>query len=167
MKKIFLFTLFLFSLTAYADQWYVLSYDQAREAKNLLDKQSYLVTFCGCCDNDPKQLIEIKKVEIEKWKSSNKNEDLYFVKIDGTNASTNQPFSEGVDLAYVHILSEGLASNVAGNLGWEVDACTEPFPFDVKDVKKNRKKNKKNKELSYYNAVNENNFLTKISTRFS
>lgn len=170
MKKILLFTLFLFSLTAYADQWYVLSYDQATQAKEFLDKQSYVVSFCGCCDNDPKQLIEIKKVQIEKWKSSNKDENLYYIKIDGTNNSTNQPFSEGVDLAYIHVLnSDGLAFTVAGELSWEVDACVEPFPFDVK---KEKKKNKRNRKLTYHrflNSINENDmtFLTKISSRFN
>lgn len=167
MKKILLFTLFLFSLTAYADQWYVLSRDEATAAKKLLDKQSYVIAFCGCCDDDPKELVEVKKVQIEKWESNNKNDDYYYIKIDGKNLTTNQPYSKGVDLAYIHVINnEGLAFTVAGELAWEVDACVEPFPFDVKKSKKMMKQNKKLSYNSGLNLMNENTFLINLSKRF-
>lgn len=154
MKKILLFSLLFISLQAYADQWYVLNYQQAVEAKNLLDQQSQVISYCGCCDNSPKEQIDIQKVKIEKWEGSKKNENLYYIKIDGYNSTANKPFSEGVDLAYIHLIkTDGLAYNVANELSLEVDSCTDPFSFKIKNNKKikNRKKDKSNKNFSLNN----------------
>ncbi|MBW7870139.1 MAG: hypothetical protein H3C39_03655 [Flavobacteriia bacterium] len=135
MKNIFLFFIFLFAgQYVFADQFYVLTYKEAIMGKRLLDNQEKVILFCACCDNVPKTLVTINKVTIEKWDGYYKNEDYYFIKIHGKGIDGSL-ISEGVDLAYVHILKDdGLAYNVAGELLWDVEPCTAPFPY--KDIEK-------------------------------
>ena len=64
MKKLLLLLLLctFISATASADQLAYLTKEQAETAVKFLKKQKRVMLFCGCCDNDPKVIVNVKKV---------------------------------------------------------------------------------------------------------
>ena len=175
MRKI-LVVLFTFLIQfAYADQWYVLEYKEAVQARNLLDKQEYLLLHCQCCNNDPFIYAKINRIRIDKFDSYNVNEDYYNIAVEGVNIQTGKRINEGVDLAYVHLLkSDGNAYNVAGELLWDVKACKAPFRYNTDIIKQAFKTpiNELTNNRIYVNnrsypAINTLDFIQTVNSHYS
>jgi len=130
MKKSVLLLLFLFTLisvTASADQLAYLTKDQAEKAVKFLKKQKRVMLFCGCCDNDPKVFVNVKKV----YMAPAGYEDYYEIFIEG-NAGNKEKLKKAVDLAYVFINKKGTAAAVGLELGMECDPCVHDLKWGEK-----------------------------------
>lgn len=129
MKKlIFLLLLLTFiSTTASSDQLAYLAKEQAQTAVKFLKKQKRVMLFCGCCDNDPKVFVNIKKV----YMAPAGYEDYYEVFIEG-NAGKKEKIKQAVDLAYVFINKRGTAVAVGVELGMECDPCVQDLKWSGK-----------------------------------
>ena len=119
MKKVlFILLCAFFSLTAHADQLAWISKQDADTAVKYLEKQKYVLLYCGCCDNDPKMYVKIKKVTCQSTGVS----DYYEVIITGEDPNGNE-VSEAVDLAYVHVQQGKKALCVGLALNMDCDPC--------------------------------------------
>jgi hypothetical protein len=134
MKKIFLIAFFtIFSLqNCFADQLQMVTLQQATKAVALIKKQKTVVLFCGCCDNVPKEIIEVTGAYFKS--ADYKNEagvPLYYVILQGKNIQTNEVVKKEVDLAYVHI-KKSTASITAGEfLKYKCDPCKSGMDWEV------------------------------------
>ena len=126
MKKISLLilTLFCLSLSAHADQLAWISKQEAADAVKFLEKQTVVLLYCGCCDNDPKLYLKIDHVYYHYTGYG----DYYEVVIEGVDANGNKT-SEPIDLAYTHIQNGKHALCVGLALNMECDPCEEKIPW--------------------------------------
>ena len=116
----------LFTMAAYADQLEWIFKEEAAEAVELLQKQDYVLLYCGCCDDDPMRYVKIKTVSY----CHPEGEDIYYeVFIEGVDADGIE-VSEGIDLAYTYINDQGMAKCVGLALGLECDPCVDPFKWN-------------------------------------
>ncbi|NJO02995.1 MAG: hypothetical protein HC880_16110 [Bacteroidia bacterium] len=127
MKHILLF-LFLTPIGfGYADQLSALSEDQAQQAIDFMKDHPHLVLWCACCGQDTQQYLKISRVYYQRHRIV---EEMYEVVVSGVLA-TGDSISTAVDLAYIHVVKEGIAYCVGDELGFECDPCTAPFEFSI------------------------------------
>ena len=156
MKKIFLIAFFtIFSLqNCFADQLQMVTLQQATKAVALIKKQKTVVLFCGCCDNVPKEIIEVTGAY---FKSANyKNEagvSQYYVILLGKNSQTNEAVKKEVDLAYVYIKNGASSITVGKFLNYKCDPCVESI-----DWYSNPSKNNSRFETQMSKAVGDLNY---------
>jgi hypothetical protein len=126
MRKIivFIFAIAL-SLETRGDQLMYLSLEQAKAATEFLQKQKQAILWCGCCENDPKVMVTISRVDYFHVEGA-----FYFVILRGETAS-GKYIEERLDLAYVHVNVGGKAKNLGRELKINCDPCTEPFKWGV------------------------------------
>lgn len=131
MKKLLLLPLFITAISfAYADQWQVLTKEQAENAVNYINQNTDMVLWCACCSNDTKEYVKISKAEYQYGRIVT---DMYEVIIHGMNAKGDSVIT-GIDLAYVHIIKDGTARCLALELGLDCDPCTEPFSYEIPEI---------------------------------
>lgn len=120
MKKIVLLIVVLlaFASASMADQLWYISQSEAKAAVELLQKQKYVLLFCGCCDGDEMQYVKIEKV-YTKTESG-----YYIVVVDGVDANGNK-VSKELDLAYAHIQKKKMALCVGKALKLDCDPCVK------------------------------------------
>jgi len=116
--------LLFISNSIFADQLSYISKSQADSAVVLLTKQSEVILWCGCCDNDPKQTIKVTKVYFE----FTGHKDFYQVIIVGTDNKGRNVRNE-IDLAYIYFNKNGIAQCVGKELGFTCDPCSKPFSW--------------------------------------
>lgn len=134
MKKLLIIAFFtiLSQQNCFADQLQMVTLQQATKAVALIKKQKTVVLFCGCCENVPKEIIEVTGAY---FKSANyKNEagvPLYYVILLGKNSQTNEAVKKEVDLAYVHI-KKSTSSITAGEfLKYKCDPCKSGMDWEI------------------------------------
>ena len=129
MRKTILLMLILFSTLANlkADQLAYLSKFKAVKAVRFLQKQTEVLIWCACCDNEPKQLVKLTKVYYEPTGYKK----FYHILFLGTDSSGKEVKQE-LDLAYVHFNKNGKAYCVGKRLRFKCDPCTEVFGWIVK-----------------------------------
>ena len=122
MKKLMLLIVacICMSFAAKADQLAYISENDARAAVELLQKQKYVLLYCGCCDDDQLQYVKIISVSYRYTGF----EQYYEVFVEGVDANGN-PVSEAIDLAYAHIQKKKIALCVGKALHLECDPCIE------------------------------------------
>ncbi len=109
-----------------ADQLAYLTRSQAEKAVTFLKEQKTVLLFCGCCSNDRKVIVDVKDV----YMAHAGYEDYYEVFIEGFNGE-NQ-IKQAIDLAYVFINKEGIASAVGVELDMECDPCVENMQWGIR-----------------------------------
>jgi hypothetical protein len=123
MKKIILslFTLLVFHFAGLADQLAYLSKADADRAANFLEKQKTVGIYCGCCDNDVLEAVEISGVEV-KYTGYEQYYEVYI------KYKSNDEFKTvAVDLAYLWVNTKGIGIQTVGKaLGLEHDPCNTP-----------------------------------------
>jgi hypothetical protein len=123
MKKIILslFTLFVFHFAGLADQLAYLSKADADRAANFLEKQKTVGIYCGCCDNDVLEAVEISGVEV-KYTGYEQYYEVYI-----KYKSNDELKTVAVDLAYLWVNTKGIGIQTVGKaLGLEHDPCNTP-----------------------------------------
>lgn len=67
MKKcVYMLCLLLISHFAKADQLAALNREQAEKAVTFLKKESVVILWCSCCDNDPMKRVTINEVFVKQ-----------------------------------------------------------------------------------------------------
>jgi hypothetical protein len=123
MKKIILslFTLLVFHFAGLADQLAYLSKADADRAANFLEKQKTVGIYCGCCDNDVLEAVEISGVEV-KYTGYEQYYEVYI-----KYKSNDELKTVAVDLAYLWVNTKGIGIQTVGKaLGLEHDPCNTP-----------------------------------------
>jgi hypothetical protein len=127
MKKL-LFSLIitLSCFTSQADQYQIVSEEDAMTAVDLLNMQSDVIAWCDCCgDND---YIKYIQVELAYYEYAGGNDNDCYVFLSGYD-EYGQPFEESIDLAYVFIADGELAVRVSDYIGLQSEQCTEYFSY--------------------------------------
>ena len=141
------FMLMLLPIHAKADQFMLLTYEQAMKAKKFLDNEEYVITYCTCCQESKKEYIKINNVSVEKYPNSFDGKEYYTVTVTGINPLTNKPMNEMLDLAYsFFVRSDQMGYSVGIVLDLEVDPCN----VDQIEVDRRIKSNKKFVEKEKY-----------------
>ncbi len=129
MKKLLLTTIaFVFVLQyAVADQLQWVTKEEAEATIKYLkeNKVKKALLWCACCDDDKPVLLKIKKIEMKYTGYDNFYEVVFTGKLEDGSA-----FSQGVDLAYIHIRFEDWAYSIGVVMKFECDPCTGPFFWD-------------------------------------
>jgi hypothetical protein len=111
---------------SYADQLAYITLEQAKVAKDYLSKQSHVILWCACCDNDTKEYLSIENVYYKDVDYKN----LYQVVLQGRDKD-GKLTTVDLDLAYTHTLKDDLYHTVGRILSFECDPCTEPFKIET------------------------------------
>lgn len=131
MEKIFLALFFLISFNVKADQKMWLTLEEANYTVNFLKKQSHIIDYCACCDDNPNEIL-IMNVHYEEIKQSKNlqssllnKQKYYYVFVSGID-SNGQRYYEKIDLAYIYIPMGDKAVNLGLELGFNIDPCGKP-----------------------------------------
>lgn len=120
---IVLAALFIVQIPAHADQLAYLKKADAEKAVRYLKKQSSIVLWCACCDNDkPVQLVKVSSVS---YKYSG-FENYYEITVKGITAA-GETLITAIDLAYTHVKQAGLWMPVGKLLKMKCNPCVESF----------------------------------------
>lgn len=132
MEKIFLALFFLISFNVKADQKMWLTLEEANYTVNFLKKQSHIIDYCACCDDNPNEIL-IMNVHYEEIKQSKNlkssllnKQKYYYVFVSGID-SNGQRYYEKIDLAYIYIPMGDKAVNLGLELGFNIDPCGQPI----------------------------------------
>ncbi len=119
--------LFGYSST-FADQLSWLTKEQADKAYKFLKLQTgkNLLSFCGCCEKDPKEYFVLLNVAIISTDQPN----FFQIKIDGRKKGEAKSFSETFDLAYLWIQKGTQSACLGKELEFECDPCKEQFIWE-------------------------------------
>lgn len=160
MKKlIFIFFIF-FGTISKADQLRVVTLEQAIKAKNFLLTQNELISWCSCCENQSKDVIKI--IDVYYQKVQNWDEDLYRIYIKAV-FSNGKIVLDNYDLAYLFIRKNDIAYNLALELDFDCDPCTEPFDWIKIDENGFQFIGKSNDNIEYWTFVESKEYsITKI-----
>lgn len=122
MKNFILFTLFIgtLSINSYADQLAYLSKKDAERGAEIIEGAKKIAFFCGCCDNQEKEVIKVKGVEI-KFTGYEQYYEIYVM-----YSYQGELKSVPVDLAYVWVKQHGEVKTIGQILGLEHDPCKKP-----------------------------------------
>lgn len=127
MKRILLLFVAMLSFASFsmADQLWYISKTEAQNAVQLLQKQKYVLLYCGCCGGD----VELEYVKIETVYYKNVTSDGYCaVVVRGVDFYGNQVATE-IDLAYTHIRKKKSAACVGLELGLECSPCVDDLKW--------------------------------------
>ncbi len=127
MKKIFLLIVTILALGSFAkaDQLWYISESEAQSAVSLLQKQKYVLLYCGCCGGD----VELTYVKIEAvYYKGIDDSDFCAVVVRGVDFYGNQ-VSKEIDLAYTHICKKNKAACVGLELGFDCSPCVEDLKW--------------------------------------
>lgn len=127
MKKILLtlITAAAVTGTASADQLSYITKEQAEKGAAFIRSQREVLSFCGCCGNEPEVYIRIKSVTIQPAGYEN----YYQIIIKGETRD-EQEVSIEADLAYIHVNRKGRAVAICRILGFECDPCTSDLRWN-------------------------------------
>jgi hypothetical protein len=141
MKNSFINYFYLLILTVIlpsiskADQLSVLPRNKAEKAAQFLAKQESIIKFCGCCENDSKDVYFVKNVYIEQFADTKD----YQIIVEAISEGMEE-IKGWIDLAYTHINKGGVAVCVALELGLDCDPCIKPFKWPSKSNMVNKNK---------------------------
>lgn len=127
MKKMIMFLAwsFLCSSPLQADQLAWLKQSDAELAVSLLQGESELVLFCGCCDSDVPVYLQLFGAEA-KFTGTEQYWEVQITAVDYLDQSRN----EAIDLAYAWIRRDNQAVNLGQALGLPADPCQQAFLWD-------------------------------------
>ena len=126
LKSIVVFLFSIFTLCAQADQQAILSKEEAEKTIAFLEGHHQIILYCGCCSNDTRTKVVVSRISSE-CESSNWCE----VRIEGVEASTQKEVNETIDLAYAWVNVNGVAKNLAWEIGLNADPCTPSFDWET------------------------------------
>lgn len=114
----------------HADQCDLMSLEKAEAACSYFLRNTDVVLWCACCDNDAKTYLKVQKAY------PHEAYDMYEVVLEGLDAEGQEQVTT-VDLAYVHAIRKGKAycAGAALHCNPDLDPCTKPFSFKVPEVK--------------------------------
>lgn len=166
MKKLIFIIFIFFSCKVKADQLAWISLEQAQKAVNFLNTQSEVISWCACCPNSSKDLINIQSVYYKKvtnkpgFNIGDKNLYEVFIKGEFKNGDVK---TIAYDLAYLHIRKNDLAYNLGLELDFDCDPCTEPFDWIKIDENGFQFIGKSNDNIEYWIFIEAKEYLkTKI-----
>ncbi len=157
MEKIFLILFLLISFNVKADQKMWLTLEEATYTVNYLKKQSHIIDYCACCDDNPKKIL-IMNVHHEEIKQSKNlqssllnKQKYYYVFISGID-SNDQRYFEKIDLAYIYVPMGDKAVNLGLELGFDVDPCGQPM-LELYDSSTMGKENISSKSDPFFETI--------------
>lgn len=121
--------IFLFAIIAFlsqADQQSVLFEEDAQRTVEYLQTQQEIVLFCGCCTNDTYDKIALNEVTYE-CEGSN----WCRVRIQGIDRTSGESVNRTIDLAYAWVSVDGVAQNLAWEMGLNADPCSDRFDWET------------------------------------
>ncbi len=125
MKKTFvLITLLLMGFMVKADQLEALTQAQAEKAVGYLKKETVVILWCSCCDNETPKKITINEVFYKKDTQGK----YYSVVLKGRDEQGVE-VEEYLDLAYVFVKKGKKAESLGKVLKFDCDPCTKPFSW--------------------------------------
>jgi hypothetical protein len=124
-KSLIVLSLLLTTFFAKADQLAALTRDQAEKAVAYLKKESTIILWCSCCENETMNRITVNEV----FMKADKNGKYYSVVVKGRNEDGKE-VEEYVDLAYVFVKKGKKAQSLGKVLKFKCDPCTDPFSWD-------------------------------------
>ena len=119
-------SLLLATFFAKADQLAALSRAQAEKAIAYLKKESTVILWCSCCENESLKRITVNEVFIK----ADKNGKYYSVVLKGRNEE-GEEVEEYLDLAYVFVKKGQKGHSLGKVLKFKCDPCIPPFYWDT------------------------------------
>jgi hypothetical protein len=144
-KSITLLFVVLISLNAQADQQAILHQEEAEKTVAFLKKQNELILYCACCSRDTQTKMLLTKVSYE-CEASN----WCKVRVEGTDVVTQETINKTIDLAYAWVNVEGVARNLAWEMGLNASPCTDPFDWETYELLPDQPKEVYDKEDAEY-----------------
>ncbi|HOP28159.1 MAG TPA: hypothetical protein PKZ64_01215 [Spirochaetota bacterium] len=124
MKKVFLSALIMLSFSClYADQAAWITKDQAERGAALIRSSGKIRHFCAPCGDNFFRSENVHTVRAEKAAGSTPGDRYYEVLVNGN----------GVDLAYIYVLTGGVWINAAMSLNIPVESVPRILPSDLQD----------------------------------
>jgi hypothetical protein len=126
LKRTLIFLFLAFGLNVQADQQAILSKAEAEKTVAFLEDHVEIILYCGCCSNDTYTKLALTKVSYE-CESSN----WCRVRVQGVDVETQSELSKTIDLAYAWVNIDGVAKNLAWEVGLNADPCTPNFDWET------------------------------------
>ncbi len=122
MKKLILSILILLgAFNSKADQYQIVSEDDAIIAVEILNSQTDVFLWCDCCDGDYFRFIQVQYASYEY--AYGEGNDCYIF-LSGYDENGDW-FEESIDLAYTYIADGDWATRLSDYIGLEADPCYE------------------------------------------
>lgn len=125
-KTILFFVLLCTAFFAKADQLQALTEAQAEAAVTYLKKESIVILWCSCCDNETPKKVTISEVFYKK----DSDGKYYSVILKGKDEN-GKDVEEYLDLAYVFVKKGKKAKSLGNVLKFDCDPCTKPFAWSA------------------------------------
>lgn len=125
-KSIVILTLLLTSFFAKADQLAALTREQAEKAVAYLKKESSVILWCSCCENEGVKRVTINEVFIK----ADQDGKYYSVVLKGRD-DNGKEIEEYLDLAYVFVKKGSKGHSLGKVLKFKCDPCVKPFDWNM------------------------------------
>ncbi|NVK65231.1 MAG: hypothetical protein HWE22_11630 [Flavobacteriales bacterium] len=146
IKYSLIFLLGMITFFSHADQQSVLYEEDAQRTVEYLQTQQEIVLYCGCCSNDTYDKITLNEVSYE-CEASN----WCRVRIQGVDQVSGDSVNRTIDLAYAWVNVEGVAQNLAWEVGLNSNPCSPSFDWETyKPIRKSYFISKDKKEIEEF-----------------
>jgi hypothetical protein len=125
-RSMIMLCLLMATFFAKADQLAALTREQAEKAVAYLKKESTVILWCSCCENESMKRITVNEV----FTKADKNGKYYSVVVKGRDEEGNE-VEEYVDLAYVFVKKGKKGQSLGKVLKFKCDPCVSPFNWNV------------------------------------
>jgi hypothetical protein len=120
-------TLLICSFHAEADQYQIVSEEDAIVAVELLNGQTDVISWCDCCGPYDENFKYIQ-VQSASYDFASENGNDCYVFLYGYD-EFGEWFEEAIDLAYIFIADGDWAVRLSDYIGLEASPCSEPFGY--------------------------------------
>lgn len=125
-KSVVMLALLLTSFFAKADQLAALTREQAEKAVAYLKKESSIILWCSCCENESLKRVTINEVFIK----ADKDGKYFSVVLKGRD-DDGKEIEEYLDLAYVFVKKGQKGHSLGKVLKFKCDPCVKPFDWEM------------------------------------